>query len=78
VGVSILLIFATLISTEYVYVAELVQLPVLTAHYKESLYKTCLYGDSLNLYGGGQANSILTHNFIKILVLTLIFSADCS
>jgi hypothetical protein len=26
----------------------------------ESPYKTCLYGSFLNLYGGGQANSILT------------------
>ena len=35
-------------------------MPVLTAHYGESPYKTCLYGDFLNLYGGGQGNSILT------------------
>ena len=25
-------------------------MPVLTAHYGESPYKTCLYGDFLNLY----------------------------
>ena len=47
-----------MISTKYFYIAELVQMPVLTAHYGESPYKTCLYGDFLNLYGGGQANSI--------------------
>ena len=35
-------------------------MPVLTAHYGESPYKTCLYGDFLNLYGGGQGNSIFT------------------
>jgi hypothetical protein len=35
-------------------------MPVLTAHYDESPYKTCLYGEFLNLYGGGQGNSILT------------------
>ena len=29
-------------------------MPVLTAHYGESPYKSCLYGDFLNLYGGGQ------------------------
>jgi hypothetical protein len=40
--------------------AELVQMPVLTAQYGESPYKTCLYGDFLNLYGGGQGNSIFT------------------
>jgi hypothetical protein len=34
-------------------------MPVLTAHYGESPYKTCLYGDFLNLYGGGKGNSIL-------------------
>ena len=49
-----------MISTEYFYIAELVQMPVLTAHYGESPYKTCLYGDFLNLYGGGQGNSIFT------------------
>jgi hypothetical protein len=47
-------------STKYIYIAELVQLPVLTAHYGESPYKTWLYGNFLNLYGGGQANSIFT------------------
>jgi hypothetical protein len=26
----------------------------------ESPYKTCLYGDFLNLYGGGQKNSIFS------------------
>jgi hypothetical protein len=36
-------------------------MPVLTAHYGESPYKTCLYGDFLNLYGGGQGNSIFHH-----------------
>jgi hypothetical protein len=49
-----------LISTKYFYIAELVQLPIFTAHYDESPYKTCLYGDFLNLYGGGRANSIFT------------------
>ena len=49
-----------LVSTEDFYIAELVQTPVLTAHYGESPYKTCLYGDFLNLYGGGQVNSIFT------------------
>jgi hypothetical protein len=39
----------------------MVQTPVLTAHYGESPYKTFLYGDFLNLYGGGQANSIFTN-----------------
>jgi hypothetical protein len=29
-------------------------------HYGESPYETCLYGDFLNLYYDGQANSILT------------------
>jgi hypothetical protein len=49
-----------MISTKYFYIPELVQMPVLTAHYVESLYKTCLYADFLNLYGGGQENSIFT------------------
>ena len=44
----------------YILVAELAQMPVLTAHYGELLYKTCLYGEFLNLYGGGKRNSILT------------------
>ena len=30
------------------------------AHYGESPYKICSYGYFLNLYGGGQANSIFT------------------
>jgi hypothetical protein len=47
------------ISTKYFYIEELVQMPVLTAHYGEPQYKTCLYGDFLNLYGGGWGNSIL-------------------
>ena len=34
-------------------------MPVLTAHYGESPYETCLYGEFLNLYGDGQENSIL-------------------
>jgi hypothetical protein len=38
----------------------MVQMPVLTAHYGESPYKTCFYEDFLNLYGGGKKNSILT------------------
>jgi hypothetical protein len=42
-----------MISTKYFYIAELEQLPILTAHYGESPYKTCLYEDFLNLYGGG-------------------------
>ena len=45
------------ISTKYFYIAELVQMPVLTAHYGESPYKTCLYGDFLNLYGGGKIST---------------------
>ena len=49
-----------MISTKYFYIAELVRMPVLTAHYGESPYKTCLYGEFLNLYGGGQENSIFT------------------
>jgi hypothetical protein len=40
-----------LVSTKYFYIAELVQIPVLTAHYGESSNKTCLYEDFLNLYG---------------------------
>ena len=44
--------------------AELVQTPVLTAHYGESLYKTCLYGEFLNLYSGGQRNSIFRTEII--------------
>ena len=43
-----------LISSKYFYIAELVQIPVLTAHYGESPYKTCLYGNFLNLYGGAK------------------------
>jgi hypothetical protein len=49
-----------LIKTKYFYIAELVQMPVLIAHYGESLYKTSLYGNFLNLYGDGHKNSILT------------------
>ena len=49
-----------MVSTGYFDMAELVHLPVLTYHYGESLYKTCPYGEFLNLYGGRQANSILT------------------
>ena len=49
-----------LISTKYFYIAELVQIPVLTAHYGEPPYKTCLYGDFLNLYSSEQVNSIFT------------------
>ena len=41
-----------LTSTKYFYIEELVQIPVLNSHYGESPYKTCLYGDFLNLYGG--------------------------
>ena len=33
-------------------------MPVLTAHYGEPPYKTCLYGDFLDLYYGGKKNSI--------------------
>ena len=36
----------------------MVEMPVLTAHYGESPYKTCLYGDFLNLFSGGKKNSI--------------------
>ena len=36
-------------------------MPVFTAHYGESPYKTCLYRNFLNLYGGGEANSITAH-----------------
>jgi hypothetical protein len=46
------------ISTKYFYIAELVQMPVLTAHSGESLYKTGVYGNFLNLYSGGRTNSI--------------------
>jgi hypothetical protein len=49
-----------MISTIYFYIAELAQMPVLTAHYGESPYKICLYWDFLNLYGGGKENSIFT------------------
>ena len=35
-------------------------MPVLTAHYGEPSYETCLYGNFLNLYGGRQRNSIFT------------------
>ena len=49
-----------MISTKYFYIAELVQMPVFAAHYGESAYKTCLYGDFLKLYGGGEENSIFT------------------
>ena len=35
-------------------------MPVLAAHCGESPYKTYLYGDFSNLYGGGQGNSIFT------------------
>ena len=63
-----------MISTKYFYIAELVQMPVLTAHYGESPYKTSLYWEFLNLYGDGQWNSIffippgsLYHNDIKVL-----------
>jgi hypothetical protein len=49
-----------MISTKYFYLAELLQLPVLTDHYGESVYKTCLYVEFLNLYNGGRQNSILT------------------
>jgi hypothetical protein len=38
----------------------MVQMPVLNAHYGESPYKTCVYGEFLDLYGGGQGNSIFT------------------
>jgi hypothetical protein len=38
----------------------LVQAVVLNAHYGESPYKTCLYGDFFNLYGGGRTDSIFT------------------
>jgi hypothetical protein len=34
-------------------------MPILTAHYSESQYKTYLYGDFLNLYSGGSRGSIL-------------------
>ena len=40
--------------------AGLGQIPVLTARYAESPYKTCLYGDFLNLNRGGRWKSILT------------------
>ena len=50
-----------MISTKYFYMAELVQIPVLTAHYGEPPYKTCLYGEFLNLYGGGQEKQYFHH-----------------
>jgi hypothetical protein len=50
----------------------MVHLPVLSAQYGESPYKTSLYGDFLKLYDDGQANRFsppgslpLTH--IKVL-----------
>ena len=39
----------TRVVQHYFYIAELVQILVLTAHYGESPYKTCLYGDFLKL-----------------------------
>jgi hypothetical protein len=42
----------------------MVQTPVLNALYGESSYKICLYGDFLNLYGGGQENNIFTTGII--------------
>jgi hypothetical protein len=39
-------------------------MPILTVHYGESPYKTCLYEDFLNLYGGGQEKSIFTTGII--------------
>ena len=39
-------------------------MPVLTAHYGESSYKTCVYEEFLNLYGGGKGNSISTTGII--------------
>ena len=48
-----------LINTKYFYIEELVQMPVLTAHYGELPYKTCLYWNFLKLYVAGQLNSIL-------------------
>jgi hypothetical protein len=50
-----------MLSTEYFYIAELVQMPVLTAQYGESRYKTCLYGEFLNLYGGGKKEQYFHH-----------------
>jgi hypothetical protein len=49
-----------MISAKYFDIAELVQMPVLTAQFGESPYKTCLYVEFLNLYGGGKENSIFT------------------
>jgi hypothetical protein len=50
-----------MINTKYFYIAELVQMPVLTAHYGDLPYKFCLYGEFLNLYSDGQGNSIFYH-----------------
>ena len=60
-----------MISTKYFYIADMVQMPVLIAHYGESPYKTYLYGEFLNLYGDGQKNSIFTpeslhRGFVKV------------
>ena len=46
--------------TKCFYIKGLVHLPVLSAHIWEPPYKTFLYGDFLNLYGGGLADSIFT------------------
>ena len=49
-------------------------MPVLTAHYGEPPYKTCLYGGFLNLYGDGKENSIYTTGItggLRILIWTL-------
>jgi hypothetical protein len=61
----------TRISTKYFYIAKLGQMQVLISHYGESSYKTCLYGDFLNLYGDGQATVFsqpgsLYHTSIKV------------
>ena len=37
-------------------------MPVLTAHYGDSPYKTCLHGDFLNLYGGG-IGTVIFHRY---------------
>jgi hypothetical protein len=58
----------------------MVQLPVLTAHYMygESTYKTYLYGNFLNLYGGGQANSIFTTGItVPRRYYSLIWTLPC-
>jgi hypothetical protein len=47
------------INTKYFYISELAQMSVLTSHYGEFHSKPAMgmYGNFLNLYGGGQRNA---------------------